>query len=86
MEGCSSKRSVSPSVATRSTFIRAGRRSQRSSPARINVDRVAIEGLTDLLLQHPSTLVLGYQDMYKQKLYLPWSEKKSDRTILAAGV
>ena len=31
MEGCSSKRSVSPSVATRSTFIRAGRRSQRSA-------------------------------------------------------
>ena len=25
VEGCSSKRSVSPSVATRSTFIRAGR-------------------------------------------------------------
>ena len=55
-------------------------------PARINVDRVATEGLTDLLLEHPSTLALGYQDMYKQKLYLPWSEKKSDRTFLAAGV
>ena len=33
------------------------------SASTYNVDRVATEGLTDLLLEHPSTLALGYQDM-----------------------
>ena len=29
------------------------------------------------LLEHPSTLALGYQDMQKPKLFLPLSEKKA---------
>ena len=29
----------------------------------INVDCVAMEGLTDVLLQHAPSLALGYQDM-----------------------
>ena len=29
----------------------------------MNIDRVATEGLTDLLLDYPSLLALGYQDI-----------------------
>ena len=42
-----------------------------------SADRVATEGLTDLLLEHPSTLALGYQNM--QKIL------QSDQIFLMAG-
>ena len=56
-------------------------RSAYCRPARIIVDRVATEGLTDLLLEYPSTLALAYQDMHKPKLFLLWSEKKKRPNI-----